>query len=163
MGILKGGSTLRLTEEDLVYSEDPDVTVPPELAGCGWVPREQCQVRPGADELRTRALTDAEKTAARDRYGRAGEATMNLFTAQRGVIRVGKADVKKAPDKVAGYVAALAQQDPTALDLLARRIDAVTMGRDPADGYALARGLLGYPPFVAQEVRPDEGSEPKSG
>lgn len=162
MGTLKGGATLRLTEEDVVYSEDPDVTVPPHLAGCGWVPQGECQDRVGADVLRIRAMTDAEKTRARDLWARSGEASMNAFTVKCIVIRVNRWDVKKHPEKVAAWIAAATQQQPIMTDLLARRGDAITMGTDPAAGYPFARRTLGYPEPEAKEVGPDEGGESKS-
>lgn len=164
MSVLRGGPTLRDTEEDLVFSEDADVEVPAHLAGCGWVPAGECKASAGADVVRVRAATSSEKTASRDRWSRGGEASKNAFLVSRCLLRHNRATAKKSPDALGAFVAALEQQNPVALDLLARRIEDLTMGVDPAEGYAFARRVLGYPERDdAGEVGPDEGSGPKSG
>lgn len=160
MAILHGSVTTRKdSEEDVVYSEDPDVVVPDELRGCGWVPVDLCQTKPGADVVRHGGVGAAKKTAARDLWQRFGEARMNHFLAEAAVTRVNK---ERQADKIKKWIDTLAMQNPMALDLLGRRIDLVTMGLDPAAGHKFARAALGYPEPAPKEVA-DEGEGSKSG
>jgi len=77
-----------------------------------------------------------------------------------GVIGWGRFTLKGQPAEVRARVAAMAQREATALDLLGRRIIAASRGEDPAEEYAFARQWLGHVP--AQEGPPDAG-ETKSG
>lgn len=178
MGLVKGlrGSTkTRVSEEDLVYTEDKDgegaplVMAPAELVKCGWVPQKAVNDKPGVDVVRVRALNGREKSAARDLYARQGEASMNLEIVARGIVRVNR---ETSPEAIRAYADALAAEDPMALDLLARYIDAKTMLQDPASGYAFARAMLGYvaPPAPAEpagptpaEVSDDAGASKSAG
>ncbi len=154
MSVLQGATTVKASEEDVVWSEDPDVVVPAELQGCGWIPADACKDRPGADTLRIRGLTAAERSRSRDVWARQGEASMNHFVARAGTVRWNK---EKKAEKVAARVDELAQREAVALDLLAHRILLITRGVDPADGYAFCRQSLGYeePP----KSTPAEGGE----
>lgn len=61
MGLVPQGPTkVDGSEEDLVYTEDPDVEVPAALEGCGWVLESECRAKKGADKVRTRILAPSE-------------------------------------------------------------------------------------------------------
>lgn len=159
MGILTGGATRITSIRELVYSEDPDVTVPPALASCGWVPAEACVVRPGADKVTVRALDPGEATRMRDVHARSGEAASYRFAVSSAVKGVGK---RRKQGEIDEWVDALAQQDPVCLDLLGRTIWCITRGIDPATlEYAVARQILGYEAPEAEGVA-DAGGDPKS-
>lgn len=141
MGVLTGGATIATSRREFAYSEDPDVVVPPELAKCGWVPLESVTARHAADTVKLRALTAKEWTRLRDTVKREGERTAGHVTCHWAVERAGKRT--KSAD-IAAWVDALAVQDTTALDLLARTIVSLTRGTDPASNYEEARQALGY-------------------
>lgn len=159
MGFLTGEPTLVASEDEWVYTGDERVVAPPHLAGCGWIPRSEAQAKPGAHVLRVRTLTDTETTTYRDRWARLGEAARNHYAVTVGVIGWGRFTLKDHPAEVRARVAALAQREAMALDLLGRRIIAASRGEDPAAEYAFARQVLG---FVPEEGPPDAG-DTKSG
>ena len=161
MGILTGGATRITSIRELVYSEDPDVTVPPALAKCGWVPAEACVVRPGADKVTVRALDPGEATRMRDVHARSGEASSYRFAVSTALKSVGK---RRKQAEIDEWVDALAQQESVCLDLLGRAVSSITRGIDPATvEYVVARKVLEYEdPEAEAEGVADAGGDPKS-
>lgn len=140
MAILKGEITIIASEEDVVYSEDPDVTPEAHRRGCGWIPVAEASVGVGADVVRIRALTPGERSKFRGVCQVETPASGNHWAALRGVVRVGKWKGEKAAE----WVNALAQQDWLALDLLANRVNWLSMGRSMESLYVEARATLQY-------------------
>ncbi len=124
MAILKGETTIIASEEDVVFSEDPDVTPDAEHAECGWIPVANAQVRKGADTVRIAALGPGNRGLYRGTIERQGTPEANRFACHRGVMKVNGKNGKA----VIAWVDALAQQDAIALDLLADRINQLSMG-----------------------------------
>lgn len=157
MAVLKGEVTIIASEEDVVYSEDPDVTPDEKRRGCGWISVSDAQVRGGADVVRIRALTPGERGKFRGIYGTDGRGEGNRFAALRAVLSVNK----KKGAAAQKWVDALAQQNALALDLLGARINQLSMGRPMEIVYADARQLLGYPEL--EEVDDDAASKSAAG
>lgn len=154
MGVLTGATTVKTSEEEVVWSEDPAVEVPAHLRGCGWVPLSECRDRPGADVLRIRSLTPAERTRSRDLWARSGEASMNAYIASAAVIQHNRQ--KNA--RVRAFVEVLEQREVVMLDLLAARILCLTRGVDPAETYERARSTLRVEPAAEEESTAEEGA-----
>lgn len=139
MAILKGEITIIASEEDVVYSEDSDVTPQANRLGCGWIPVDEAQVRAGADVVRIKALTPGERGKYRGILGQLGSGEANRFAAHRGTLKVNR----KGGAAVTKWVDALAQQNAMALDLLGDRINQLSMGQPMEALYAKARAYLG--------------------
>lgn len=163
MAILEGDVTIIESEEDVVYSEDPGVSVPDKLKGCGWVSASEATVMPGkkgGDVVTERALGPAERSKYRNIAQSEGQASAFHFVALTAVIKVGK--IRK-PSEVRKWVNAVAQRAPMALDLLALRVLARTNGSDPTELYPFCRSKLGYetePTPVEDDAEPGKGSAP---
>lgn len=154
MAILTGSEETKYSEEELVYTEDPDVN-PGKLARSGWVPRAEVQCKTGADVVVAKTVPAAIRNRYRDIYGRIGRATANHFLAKMGVVSVnGKKGGKK--DK---WLDGLAQRNASCLDLLANRINQASMGQSMEAYYQEARELLGEP----DEEEVDDDAATKSG
>ncbi len=138
MAILKGETTINASEEDVVFSEDPDVTPDAEHAECGWIPVSNAQVRKGADVVRVAALSPGNRGLYRGTIERQGTPEANRFACHRGVMKVNGKNGKT----VSKWVDALAQQDAIALDLLADRINQLSMGAPMEPIYEKARLFL---------------------
>lgn len=154
MAILKGEITVIASEEDVVYSEDPDVTPEAHRRGCGWIPVADAACAPGADVVRIRALSPGERSKFRGIYQAERRGAANHWACLRAVVKVGK----RKGEKVAEWVNALAQQDATALDLLADRINQLSMGQPMESLYREARSFLG----VAELEGVDDDAASKS-
>lgn len=138
MAILKGETTIIASEEDVVFSEDPDVTPDAEHADCGWIPVAHAQVRKGADVVKIAALGPGNRGLYRGTIERQGTPEANRFACHRGVLKVNGKNGKA----VTAFVDALAQQDAIALDLLADRINQLSMGAAMEPIYEKARLFL---------------------
>src|SRR5688572_23536024 len=90
MAILQGETTIIESEEDVVYSEDPDVTPAANRVGCGWILASEAQVRPGADVVKIKALAPSARGKYRGIYAREGKPEANRFAAHRGVLQIGR-------------------------------------------------------------------------
>lgn len=139
MAILKGETKIIESEEEVVYSEDADVTPQADRIGCGWIPKGEAQVRPGADVITIRALAPGERGKYRGILGQLGTAEANRFAGHRGVLKVNG----KNGTSVTRWVDALAQQNALASDLLGDRINQISMGQPMEAYYAKCRAYLG--------------------
>lgn len=139
MAILKGEITIIESEEDVVYSEDPDVTPAANRLGCGWILASDAQVNKGADVVKIKALTPANRGKYRGVLAQMGSGEANRFAAHRGVLKING----KGGAAVTKWVDALAQQNAMALDLLGDRINQLAMGQPMEALYAKARSCLG--------------------
>lgn len=148
MAVLKGETRIVDTEEDVVYSEDPDVTPDANRIGCGWIPASEAQVRAGADTVRIKALSPGERGKYRGVLVQLGAGEANRFAALRGVLKVNK----KSGTAAAKWVDALAQQNAMALDLLGDRINQLSMGQPMEAIYDKARSYLGVPEVVDDDA-----------
>lgn len=167
--VIKGDTRIE-SDEELAFSEDPDVVAGAAREGCGWCPVGEFErVGPGAEVITVRTMNDREDSRHRDHYA-FGEASANLVVAKICVVKVRTEGSKKKPlegKHAAKWVADLAVQDPTALDLLARRQIHRTRLKDPAELYPENRVAFGHPPEPdIEEVSRDDGgskSEPPEG
>lgn len=170
MGVVTGSITVASSEEDVAYSEDPDVVASELRAGCGWCPvGDFDRVGEGADIATCRTLNERERTHFRDVYARIGPASANVYAVKTSV-RCVQTAVKGRRTRLEGakaveWVQAVARTNPVALDVLADRIIHRTNGRDPADLYGDCRNVLGYPPIDKEvsRVDGDSKSEPVTG
>ncbi len=157
MSILRGAPKTKQSEIDLVYTEDPDVTAPVHLRGCGWVPVAECTTQAGADVVTVRPLTADERTRHRDigSSPRGGIASRHRYALQAGIVRVGK---RRKTTEIAEWQDALAREDWRAHDLLGLAIEQMTAGLDIAGVYPDARRLLG----AEEPASEAEAQAPKS-
>jgi len=165
MGVVTGSIRVETSEEDLAYSEDPDVVAGERREGCGWCPVTEFErVGDGADVATVRSLNERERTHYRDLYARIGEATANVYVVKTAVrvvtTRVGGKAKRLEAAKATEWVSAVARTNPAALDLLATRIICRTNGRNPDETYPDTRRVLGYP--ALEEVGSADDGEPKS-
>lgn len=86
MPLLSGPIRVDLSEEDLVYSEDPSVRTPASLEHGGWVPAAECDVGADATRLKMRILRPAELRQHKDTPG--GVWAGYAFALERAVLRV---------------------------------------------------------------------------
>lgn len=150
MGLLQGHAKVSLSEKDLAYSEDPDVKVPDDLVGCGWVETDRCQISKGADVVRIRILTPSEERERVDIAQTAPEKALHY--ALSAAVLAHNGDKKKSAN--AAWLDALYLSNggtsgnnrpgSTAWRLLAYRILTETNGKPLADYHAMCRALLGY-------------------
>lgn len=164
MGLLTGPLKVELSELDVVYSEDPDVKVPDDLRGCGWIPADRCQINKGADRLRIRILRPSEERERADMQSEQGlhYALTRACLAHNGT---------KKQSAIVSYLDALYLSNggvsrnnrpgSTAWRLLAYRVLTATNGKSLDDYYRVARAMLGYD-VDAEEVADDDGAS-KSG
>ncbi len=147
-GIPVGPVTVATSEEELVYSEDADVTLPAHLAHCGWVAvADAVSVGPGAARITTRTMNADELASVRD----VPEHTGRLRTLRCAVVAVGNAR-KRGP--IGDWCEAVYLRARNAADLLALRIQRRTDGV-PLDGlHEIARNALA--PALAEV--PDAGA-----
>lgn len=166
MPILKGGVTIETGRCRLVYSEDPAVTVPAHLEGCGWVPHSEAQtVGPDADIVTAQALSPAHLARYRDLYRAAGVGTATLEALRLGVAEAVYQDEKGRRVTVRGkgaaaYVEALSQQAVVPAELLAEVIHRLSRGEEVASAYPFARRILGVD---ESEPEPTEEDAPADG
>ena len=158
MGLLSGPLKVDQSEVDVVYSEDPDVKVPDELRGCGWIPADRCQVNKGADKIRIRILRPGEE---RERADLQTEQGLHFALSRACLAHNG---TKKASAIMAfldalyvsnGGISANNRPGATAWRLLAYRVLAATNGKSLDDYHAAARAMLGY---ELEEVADDDGA-----
>jgi len=176
MGVVTGSILVETSEEEVAYSEDPDVVTGEARAGCGWCPvheLERATPQDGADVLTVRNLNDKERTRFRDIHTRIGPASANAYAGKTAVVaaQVRDAATKKVKRLTGAllqrYLDVMAQRQPHALDLLADRIIHRTDGHGTVEPwfYDACRRLLGYEPVGAQpaveEGDRDDG-DPKS-
>lgn len=124
MGVLAGQIRVEQSEVDLVWSYDPGVTTPGDLAHAGWFPKSLAsQVSKDADVVRVRALNADEYTSIRDVDG---DHTKNLECARMGTVAV---NGERDRAKINAYLDALVCGGLSgAVDLLANVIEAMTVG-----------------------------------
>lgn len=176
MGVVTGSISIATSEEDVAYSEDPDVVAGESRVGCGWCPPDEFEkVGEGADVVTSRTLNDKERTHYRDVYARVGPASANLYACRTSVRCVQTRVVARTPNvppkrvrlegaKAIEWVQAVARTNPVALDLLADRVIHRTNGRDPAELFDDCRRVFGLGPL--EEVSRADGdskSEPAAG
>lgn len=159
MAILDGELTHKMTELWVVYSEDPKVSVPEELAGCGWVPLDKCVTRPGADKVCIRSLSPSEWARYRDEARKFGDGTAMLYATTTATIK--HAGFKKRSE-VRDWVHKLSTVSgnkalSNAHDLLGMRIIGLTRALPTDAAYEYARLVLGYE--VEQPNLPPEADE----
>lgn len=148
MAIIEGNLTLKSSQLWVVYSEDPSVECPPELKGCGWVPAEDCRLKPGATKLFIRSLSPNEWARYRDEH-KLGEGTAMLYATTTGTLRVGESK-KKSDATSLVMLLSVATDDPkrkglaSAHDLLGLRIIGLTRMVPVEKTYKYARIVLGY-------------------
>lgn len=169
MGVVTGSISIATSEEEVAYSEDPDVVAGELRAGCAWCPPEEFErVGEGADIATSRTLNERERTHYRDVYARVGPASANVYackTSIRCVLTCVKGKrVRLEGAKAVEWVQAVARTNPTAVDLLADRIIHRTNGRDPRELFDDCRRVFGLPP-LEEVIRADgeSKSEPAAG
>ncbi|MCC7539430.1 MAG: hypothetical protein IT379_24610 [Deltaproteobacteria bacterium] len=175
MGVLKGGATIKASEDVFVYSEDPDVkpVLGDRLLGCGWVRKSLIDAPLGrdADVVTLRSLDPDERSKVRDLGAKQGAATAAHKSLYFNIVMVECTDhdtkrrVKlRKPSEIRKWADALAQQDWPACDLLSQVGTHLTIGRDPDDVHGIAREVLGYeaPPKPRPEEVADGGGDTKS-
>ena len=162
MGVLKGDLLIKATHIDVVYSEDPDVKVPEELTGCGWVDAEKCDVKRGADVVTIRALSPSEWAKYRDTAAAEGRGSALLYVTRTGVLRVNRSkkssEARAWVDRLSmavndGNIPGAAE----AHDLLAMRVIGLTRAVPVENTFKAARVLLGY-----EEAPGDAAPAPES-
>lgn len=123
MGVLAGQIRVEQSEVDLVWSYDPGVVCPEDLAHAGWFPKSLAsQVSKDADVVRVRALNADEYTSIRDVDG---SAQKRLECARWGVVAV---NGERDKSKINSYLEALVLGLPSSVDLLGNAIEAMTVG-----------------------------------
>lgn len=186
MGLIPDGPlTVDTSEEEVVYALDPDVTPPPDLVGCGWIPAERCDVRKGADKLKCRILGSNELRVHRGIAGSlpergGGELAGYHYALTTGVLEVnGKRKNIKSCGKtyptISAYLDALMAANrksgagaagaagSVAYQLAALRVLARSNSKDMADYYATARIWLGVEGEEAEEVADAGASKSEPG
>lgn len=164
MGILKGGVQIKTGQVRVVYSEDPDVSLPPKLAGCGWVPEAEAEsVKPGADIVTVQALSPAQLARYRDVHRSHGSGTAMRDALLMGVTEAVFRDESGKRVTVRGkgtatYVDALVQQAVVVAELLSEVVHRLSRGEGIEAGYPLARLLLD-----AEEPVPQGSEVPTDG
>ena len=148
MAIIKGATTLKTSEEEVVYSEDSDVTPDASHRGCGWIPLANAKVQKGADIVEIKALPPGEASKHTDLEERHGARTAAHYAAARGTQKVNGA----RGQKVIAWVDCLAQQNGDALERLGKRIMCLTRGRGAEALYAETRRELGFEEVVDDDA-----------
>lgn len=166
MATLHGSPVIETSDLTLVWSQDPDVKLPPELDGAGWVESTLAlEVGHGADLVTVRALGDDETARYRDHSRTKGTGTGTLYTLRAAVIGARYINEKKKRVTVSGkgcavYVGLLVQRHGLLAELLSEVVHRITQGLDPAGAYATARASLGIAPPPKDD---DEAPAPEGG
>jgi hypothetical protein len=153
MGIVTG--TLTREPVDVVWWGDPDVKVPDNLKGAGWVNADDClTVEAGADVVTIRSLEEDGKTRYDDTHDKRGSGSARIFALVSGIVAVKAKGKKTNARKWAG---ALSTRHRPIAEWLVLRILAETSGHDVADYYATAR--LAHEVYDDTEGAADAGDE----
>jgi hypothetical protein len=162
MSLLSGPIRVDLSEEDLVYSEDPSVRVPVALEHCGWVLAAECDVGADATKMRVRILRPSELRQHKDTPG--GVWAGYAFALERAVLRV---DRRTKASEIREWLDALMASNGTdehggrggliAYELLALRILSRSHGKSLDAYHRTARAVFAL--ADGREVEGEEGSD----
>lgn len=171
MATLHGSPVIETSELTLVFSQDSDVKLPPELDGAGWVESALAhEVGHGADLVTVRALSDDEMARYRDIARTKGSGSATLYTLRAAVVSARFLNEKKKRVTVSGkgcaaYVGPLVTKHGLLAELLSEVVHRMTQGIDVTGAYALARSSLGItlPPKDDDDTQAPEGGAEAEG